>query len=230
MSSDEVMMVFYLGSAWLAGSLIGMERSFHGRPAGFRTHALVCLASALLMMVTTHQGQWFGAMMPTTAVTTDPTRMAQGIMTGIGFLGAGVIFKEGLTVRGLTTAASIWMTAALGILYGIGFLFPAILVTLCTLVTLSLFRWMEARMPSQHFADHMLSFANDSVLDEAQVRELVGQHGFRVKALTYRLVQRGTVYEYHMTLETRDRDNIGRLAERLRNEGGVLEFRLAPLA
>lgn len=230
MTADQLMMVSYLGAAWLAGSLIGLERSYHGRPAGFRTHALVCLASALLMMVTTHQGQWFGAMMPSSAVNTDPTRMAQGIMTGIGFLGAGVIFKEGLTVRGLTTAASIWMTAALGILYGIGFLFPALVVTVITLLTLSLFRWVEARMPSQHFADHILSFAVDAALDEASVRELIKGQGFHIKSLSYRLVQRGTVFEYHMTLQTLDRMNFARLAEALRRREGVLEFRLAPLA
>ncbi|MFC3282965.1 MgtC/SapB family protein [Litchfieldella rifensis] len=228
--TDHLLIVSYLGAAWLAGSLIGLERSYHGRPAGFRTHALVCLASALLMVVTTHQGQWFSSTMPASAINTDPTRMAQGIMTGIGFLGAGVIFKEGLTVRGLTTAASIWMTAALGILYGIGFLFPALLVTAMTLVTLSLFRWAESRMPSQHFADHVLAFPIDAVRTEAQVRELIKEQGFRVKSLSYRLVQRGTVYEYHMTLQTLDRQNLCRLAERLRDEEGVLEFRLSPLA
>lgn len=228
--TDHLVIVAYLGAAWLAGSLIGLERSYHGRPAGFRTHALVCLASALLMMVSTHQGQWFGASIPSSAINTDPTRMAQGIMTGIGFLGAGVIFKEGLTVRGLTTAASIWVTAALGILYGIGFLFPAIIVTLVTLLTLSLFRWAEARMPSQHFADHVLAFPIDSTLDEAQMRALIKEQGFRIKSLSYRLVQRGTVFEYHMTLQTLDRQNLGRLAERLRREDNVLEFRLSPLA
>ena len=106
----------------LIGALIGLERSFHGRPAGFRTHALVCVASALLMLVTVYQNEWM-TQVTIDAIRTDPTRMAQGIMTGIGFLGAGVIFKEGLTVRGLTTAASIWMTAAIGILVGIGFWF-----------------------------------------------------------------------------------------------------------
>ena len=78
--------------------------------------------------------------------------MAQGIMTGIGFLGAGVIFKEGLTVRGLTTAASIWITAAIGILAGIGFYFPVIVATVLTLGTLSVFRWIEAKMPVQFYA------------------------------------------------------------------------------
>jgi putative Mg2+ transporter-C (MgtC) family protein len=132
----------HLAAAWIAGSVIGAERSFHGRPAGFRTHALVCLASALLMLITAYQSDWFPSA-ATEVVRMDPQRMAQGIMTGIGFLGAGVIFKEGLSVRGLTTAASIWITAAIGILYGVGFFYPAILATLATLGTLALFRWIE---------------------------------------------------------------------------------------
>ena len=127
-SEEYLEIAVRLGSAWAAGSLIGLERSFHGRPAGFRTHALVCLASALLMLLTAYQGLWLKDV-SSESIRADPTRMAQGIMTGIGFLGAGVIFKEKLTIRGLTTAASIWMTAALGILYGIGFYYPAILVT-----------------------------------------------------------------------------------------------------
>jgi len=79
-----------------------------------------------------YQGEWMTAV-PTEAIRTDPTRMAQGIMTGIGFLGAGVIFKEGLTIRGLTTSASIWVTAAIGILVGIGFYIPALVGTVAVL-------------------------------------------------------------------------------------------------
>src|SRR5262245_10348885 len=105
---DELVILGGLAGAILIGALIGLERTFHGRPAGFRTHALVCLASALLMCVTVYQMHWMTEV-PIDTIRADPTRMAQGIMTGIGFLGAGVIFKEGLTVRGLTTAASIWV-------------------------------------------------------------------------------------------------------------------------
>src|SRR4030088_2191819 len=129
-----------------AGALIGYERSYHGRPAGFRTHALVCTASSLLMLVTVYEAHWMRA--TTALVQIDPTRMAQGIMTGIGFLGAGVIIKEGASVRGLTTAASIWITAAIGIMAGVGFYFPVIIATALTLGTLSMFRWIEARMPA----------------------------------------------------------------------------------
>src|SRR5215510_4706162 len=172
MSHDEllVMSLRILG-ALLIGGLIGLERSFHGRPAGFRTHALVCVASSLLMLVTVYQNEWM-TQVALDAIRTDPTRMAQGIMTGIGFLGAGVIFKEGLTVRGLTTAASIWVTAAIGILVGIGFWFAAILGALATLVILSLLRVVENHLPSEFYANHAVSFRRDKILDEETLRKL----------------------------------------------------------
>src|SRR2546429_8414018 len=125
MGQEELVIVARILGALVIGSVIGLESSFHGRPAGFRTHALVSIASILLMLATVYQGEWMTAVTQET-IRTDPTRMAQGMMTGIGFLGAGVIFKEGLTVRGLTTAASIWITAAIGILVGIGFYFAAV--------------------------------------------------------------------------------------------------------
>jgi putative Mg2+ transporter-C (MgtC) family protein len=127
MDSEILTISARISAALVVGAVIGFERSFHGRPAGFRTHALVCVASALLMLVTVYQTEWMAGV-PVETIRTDPTRMAQGIMTGIGFLGAGVIFREGLTVRGLTTAASIWITSAIGILVGIGFYTAALLV------------------------------------------------------------------------------------------------------
>src|SRR5689334_17412209 len=119
----------HLVAALLAGAVIGTERSIRGRAAGFRTHTLVCMASSALMLVTLYELR-LAALIPGDAVRIDPTRMAQGIMTGIGFLGAGVIFKEGLTVRGLTTAASIWTTASIGILMGIGLYSAGALATI----------------------------------------------------------------------------------------------------
>ena len=174
---DYLAIALNLGSALVAGSLIGLERTYHGRPAGFRTHALVCVASALLMLLTTYQWQWLvGA--PAEMIRADPTRIAQGIMTGIGFLGAGVIFREGLTVRGLTTAASIWMTAALGILYGAGLYYPAVLASVITLGILAVFNWFEKMVPSQLYAHHYLRFPKDKTLGEADVRRLLEGHGF----------------------------------------------------
>src|SRR5688572_18056146 len=107
-------------AAVVAGGLIGLEREFGGHAAGLRTHTLVALASALLMLLAVHQLSWLTADTPYEVIRIDPVRMAHGILTGIGFLCGGVIFRAGLSVHGLTTAASLWVTSALGTLYGVG--------------------------------------------------------------------------------------------------------------
>ena len=221
-------MVFDIATAWLAGAIIGLERSFHGRPAGFRTHALVCLSSAILMVMMNFQEDWLAPGVTTDLFRTDPTRMAQGIMTGIGFLGAGVIFKDGLTVRGLTTAASIWTTAAIGILFGVGFRVPAIIATIATLGTLSAFRWIEARIPSQIYAQHIIRFLTDKTMPETALRAFLTARGFSVANMSYRLEEGGGVFEYRMVLRTLEQKNIEQLAVDLRTVEGVLEFRIAP--
>lgn len=154
--------------------------------------------------------------------------MAQGIMTGIGFLGAGVIFKEGLSVRGLTTAASIWITAAIGILYGVGFFYPAVLATLATIGTLALFRWIEEKMPSQYYALHILRFARGKTQPETKVRKFIADRGFSIANMSYRLDEGGKVFEYRMSIRTIDQSNITRLVEDYRKRDDVLEFRISP--
>src|SRR5574338_1269330 len=227
MGNDYTEIVLRLASAVVVGGLIGIERSYHGRPAGFRTHTLVCMASALLMMVTVYESQWFvsGRL---ERVVVDPTRMAQGIMTGIGFLGAGVIMKEGLSVRGLTTAASIWITAAIGILVGIGFYFPAGIAAALTLGTLSTFRWIENRMPAQFYAHFMVRFQRNGGMPEPELRRVVAEHGFSIANLTYRLTGEGKHFEYRMVVRTLDPDNLRALAETLNGLHSVLEYRIAP--
>ena len=227
MTPEEVVIAVRVLAAVLVGASIGFERTFHGRPAGFRTHALVCLASSLLMLVTVYPNWWM-AVTPTDAFRTDPTRMAQGIMTGIGFLGAGVIFKEGLTVRGLTTAASIWITAAIGILLGIGFYFAAIVGAIATLAVLAAFRFIERRLPAEFYAHHSLTFQRSAVMSEEDLRRLIGDHGFSIANLSYRLSNDGKLFEYGMVIKTRDGRNAEALAQHLCRRPEVLEFRIAP--
>ena len=227
MAAEYLEIVFRLIAALAAGGLIGLERSHRGRPAGFRTHALVCLSSSLLMLVTVYESHW----MPRDAaarVVLDPTRLAQGIMTGIGFVGAGAIIKEGLTVRGLTTAASIWITAAIGILTGVGFYFAAVLGTVLTLGTLSAFRWIERRLPTESYAVFMVRFAREAVMDEVALRRLIGEHDLDLHNLSYRL--RGEVgqFEYRMVLRTLNPENLHKLSNTLSSRRGVLEYRIAP--
>src|SRR5678816_1726103 len=214
MNHELLVMTLRIVGALLIGGLIGLERSFHGRPAGFRTHSLVCIASALLMLVTVYQNEWM-TQVALDAIRTDPTRMAQGIMTGIGFLGAGVIFKEGLTVRGLTTAASIWVTAAIGILIGIGFYFAASVGAAATLAILAAFRFLELRLPKEFYAHHSLIFERGAAIAEDDLRRLIGEHGFTIANLSYRLSGGGKLFEYGMVIKSRDRRNAEALSRHL---------------
>src|SRR5215468_4556958 len=228
MSHDELLIVsLRILGALLIGALIGLERSFHGRPAGFRTHALVCVASALLMLVTVYQNEWM-TQVAHDAIRTDPTRMAQGIMTGIGFLGAGVIFREGLTVRGLTTAASIWITAAIGILVGVGFYFGAMLGAAATLAVLALFLALERRMPAEVYMYHEVCFSGDAVPSEDELRKLIASHGLAITHLTQHMRDHGKQFEYRMTLHGRDAKNAEALSRHLRTLPGVIAFRISP--
>ena len=227
MSNEYFEILFRLVAALAAGGIIGLERSYRGRAAGFRTHALVCVASSLLMLVTVYEHQWF-ATQNIARVVVDPTRMAQGIMTGIGFLGAGVIVKEGLSVRGLTTAASIWVTAAIGILTGIGFYFAAGIGAVLTLGTLSVFRWIESKIPTEFYANFSVRFARDAVMPEDELRQLVSQHGFSVYNLNYRLSAEGTQFEYRMVLRAVGAGGVRALSDALKAHHQVLEYRIAP--
>jgi putative Mg2+ transporter-C (MgtC) family protein len=225
--TDDYEMILRLLAALAAGAFIGYERSFHGRPAGLRTHVLVCLASALLMLVTVYEDQWVRT--PGEA-RLDPTRMAQGIMTGIGFLGAGVIVKEGLNVRGLTTAASIWITAGIGVLAGVGLYLPLVVSVLLTLAVLSGFRWIEMRVPTQAYYYFDVQYAREGTLSEEAMRELLKKLGFSVANFSYRLVGIGQerLLRHKMTLQTTDRGAAARLARWLEENQTVAEFRISP--
>jgi putative Mg2+ transporter-C (MgtC) family protein len=227
MEREYFVILEHLLVALAAGGLIGFERSYHGRPAGFRTHSLVCVASSALMLITVYQSQWFSQPIAGNVVL-DPTRMAQGIMTGIGFLGAGVIFKEGLTVRGLTTAASIWITAAIGILAGIGFYFPLIITTVLTLGTLSVFRWIEAKVPGEFFAHLLLRCPRAAGMGEDEVRAFLLENGFSVANMSYAVVAEGDCFEYQMVIKARDEKRARGLAQALRASDRVHDFRMTP--
>ncbi len=216
----------HLVAALLAGGLIGTERSIHGRAAGFRTHTLVCMAASVLMLVTLYESHWLP--LTSESIRMDPTRMAQGIMTGIGFLGAGVIFKEGLTVRGLTTAASIWMTSAIGILMGTGLYAAGALATALTLGVLSLFRYIELSFPVQVYARHTVQFTRGAALPQAAVRKLLGEHGFKVSEFSYALSHGADVVEYRMSIQTLHPENLDRLAETLGTLPHVRGFTISP--
>lgn len=228
MLGDDLIILSRLLLALLAGGIIGIERAYHGREAGFRTHTLVCVSSALLMVLMAFQWQLVPSEYLDT-VRTDPTRMAQGIMTGIGFLGAGVIIKDGLSVRGLTTAASIWMTASIGIVIGLGFYFPAAVATIITVVILSLFRWVEKLLPSQKYARFSINLLRThGTMDEEALLHLLGQFGLKAFDMSYTLQDKGSYIRYEMIIMSKSKNNFNELAKRLLHIESVHDFKILP--
>lgn len=214
--------------ALLAGGAIGLERTWNGRAAGFRTHVLVSVTSALLMLVTLYQGQWFGPG-NATGVTTDPTRMAQGIMTGIGFLGAGVIMKDGLAVRGLTTAASIWISSALGILAGVG-LYGAVLAgVVLALVALAAFRAIENVFPTRQYTQLEVVYQMPwSPANEQALRQALSSAGAGVNDMGCAIDLTRQEETYTITLVSgRFRPDAQHILKVLQQTGTVMRLKLS---
>ncbi len=192
LASVEVNLVvfFNLFGALLLGLVTGYERTYHGRAAGMRTYGIVCMASAALMVFVGYPEFWWGMHGDGVNHAADPTRVVQGIVTGVGFLGAGVIMRDGLNISGLTTAASIWASSAIGILVGIGFYPAAILLTL---LSASLMMWgakLEMRLPSRRAVGATLTFAEGHRPDEHQVRHAMGTWGYLLADGSLQIVSR----------------------------------------
>ena len=172
---------FNLLGALLLGLLVGYERSYHGRAAGMRTYGLVCMASAALTAIAGYPGFWYGGHAGATALAAaDPTRIIQGVVTGVGFLGAGVIMKEGFNISGLTTAASIWASSAIGILVGVGFYAAAMLLAVLATVCMMWVSRLEGWLPSRQAIAVTLRFVADFVPQEDTLRQSMYELGYDI--------------------------------------------------
>ncbi len=138
--TGELLIRLVVGTA--LGGVIGYERDVHGRPAGFRTHLIVALASTLFTLVSTHF-VYFQSYGRDDLVGVDPSRIAASVVTGIGFLGGGAILRTGLNVQGLTTAAALWLVAAIGMAAGAGMYVVSVVATFVGVVALSVLRRFE---------------------------------------------------------------------------------------
>ncbi len=170
----EILARLLLGA--LLGGIVGFERQTHGRPAGFRTHILVSTASVLVMIVSRYY-EFLGQIDPG-FIRLDPARLAAGAMTGIGFLGAGVIVKSGANVQGLTTAASIWMMSVIGLAVGSGLYLPALAAFVITFLSLWTLRLMEMKMVRLNYK--IVSVAWEGVGDEPALAALLEKHSLEV--------------------------------------------------
>ncbi|MFD2365145.1 MgtC/SapB family protein [Pseudoduganella sp. GCM10020061] len=178
--ATNALIVLNLAGALALGLLVGYERSYHGRAAGMRTYGLVCMASCALTVISGYPESWYGSHNSVYMAAVDPTRVIQGIVTGVGFLGAGMIMREGFTISGLTTAASIWASSVTGVLVGVGFYMSAIFLALmCAGVMVYLSR-VESFLPSRHAVAITMRFKPGFVPREDGLREIARDRGYQI--------------------------------------------------
>src|SRR5450830_685581 len=228
LATNGVILLNLLG-ALLLGLLVGYERSYHGRAAGMRTYGLVCMASAALTVVGGYPDFWFGGHIASSVVGTDPTRVIQGIVTGIGFLGAGVIMREGFNISGLTTAASIWASSVIGILVGVGFYLAAMgLALLCAMVMIYLSK-IEAWLPSRHAIAITMRFKPGREPDEDTLRRLALERGYEIAGGSLMISQDKGSMEWRfvaLALGKRTGSPLARLAAEMAKFEGIDSFQL----
>jgi putative Mg2+ transporter-C (MgtC) family protein len=159
-----------VGAAAGLGGMIGLERELDEKAAGLRTHMLVAVGSALFTMVGAYGFEDFSTR------TIDPTRVAAQVVTGIGFLGAGLIFRQGFTIRGLTTAASLWLVAAVGMAAGAGFWQGAVVVTAVALISLRPVEWIKERGLPQRRAKRLTVELGEEA-SSGPILETLERHG-----------------------------------------------------
>jgi len=182
---EIIEVVLKLVLAIALGGLIGLEREASQKPAGFRTNILVCVGSAMMMTLAVLLVQSKGGS-PDTLV-----RMAAGVITGMGFIGAGTIFQSRGAIAGLTTASTLWLVAGLGLVIGAGYYLPALIFTALTITTLLLFRRIEnTYLHKSQFHYHLKAKARPYIL--ASLRKLALHHGVRLERLTMK--QEGSSY------------------------------------
>ena len=169
LGSVELDITVKLLLAALAGGLIGLERESHGRPAGLRTNLLVSVGSCVIVIISETFHLKYAMFGVDSALRLDPSRVAAQIVTGIGFIGAGVILKEGASVRGLTTAASLWTVAGLGMAFGMGFYSLGTSATLLVLISLNFLKKLDPIIKKDRFLTLAVTAVNrEGLLDELQ--------------------------------------------------------------
>jgi putative Mg2+ transporter-C (MgtC) family protein len=209
LSTPELVLRLALGA--LFGGIIGYERQVHGRPAGFRTHMLVCIASVLIMEVSEYFH--YLAEQDPSYVRIDPGRIASGAITGVGFLGAGVIIKTGVTVHGLTTAACLWMVSAIGLALGTGLYTAATVSFAITLFALLVLRYVERATSKTVFK--FLSVSAGGGVSEEQIDETLKRHGASVFNTDYEKDMASGELTFRYTIAISDTSSVRQVLEDL---------------
>jgi len=215
-------MLLRITIAAVLGGVIGVERDIHRRQAGFRTHLIVSMASATFMVVSAHfvhyQNYVAGSF-----IAVDPSRIAASVVAGVGFLGGGSILRTGATVQGLTTAAGLWLVAAIGLCTGAGMYPEGVFVTVLGLVALTLFRVLEDKKVMRRNVVLGFDRTADPLASAKPKLELMGA---RVLALDYQKDLEGGRASLSFDLLIPDSLDLPRLVGALQELEGVREIQV----
>ncbi|MBI5049356.1 MAG: MgtC/SapB family protein [Nitrospirae bacterium] len=220
--ANEIIFRLLLGT--IIGGVIGFEREVHGRAAGFRTQLIVCVASVLIMIVSENYYFHLQYLDPTLRI--DPARIAAGALIGIGFLGAGVIIKSGLSVRGLTTAASIWIVSAIGLAIGAGLYLEGIFTSAITIVALVILRRLERKIRILRFKTITVSTHITENIEQTIIA-ILSEFRVHIHSVDYEKDKIKGEFIYNFSVSTRDKDAIKDIFLRIGALGFVKTVRIS---
>ena len=210
--------------AAVVGGLIGFERETHGQAAGLRTNVLVCTGACLLMMLSLHMAHIYRDVnINETVVRLDPARIASYAIASMGFLGAGAIITGQGTVKGLTTAASMWLVTGIGLAIGAGFFVPALTCMFLSLVVLYGFRQIKRLLPKDEHTLLTLVFDQTQGPLE-QIKAILTSHKIFINFINYYLDQKQNTVTYKLRLQSRMDIPWGHLVHEMKEVGELREM------
>ena len=219
MTTEFILRLFMAG---IMGAIIGLDRDYRAKEAGYRTHFLVSLGSALIMIVSQHG---FGEILDTPNVNLDPSRIASQVVTGIGFIGAGTIILHKQIVRGLTTAAGIWATSGIGLAIGAGMYTLGISATILTLIGLEVLSFLFKSVGMKSSA---VEFSTESKETLNQLVKKFNSKEFLIVSfqMDERKVSETTTYHVTMVIKSKKNNNEGTLLAQLQDFEDVTIHRI----
>ncbi len=211
--------IFKLTLACILGGLIGLERESLNRPAGLRTYTLVCVGSALAMIISLDMYfQYYQT------VNADPGRIAAQVISGIGFLGAGTIMREGVTVRGLTTAAGLWAVACIGLAVGAGLYIPAVFSTVIILFILIYFVRFEQKFTGMREYKGLLIIIEDKPGQIGTIGLMLGELGVYIKNINMSHLEEKDYLEIELLLQLPPNVLINEVVHELTGISGLISI------
>jgi len=218
----EIIFRLILGA--LIGGIIGLEREVHGRSAGLRTQLIVCVAAVLIMIISENYHLYLKD--PHPALRIDPARIASGAVIGVGFIGAGVIIKSGFTIRGLTTAASIWVVSAIGLAIGSGLYIEGICTFIITITALIVLRRVERHLRTPHFKVVTVVTDTERMDADREIASVLSRHGINIISLDIEVERKTGESTFLYTVSTDKEDAVRDAFLKLGNMGFVKRLKV----